>query len=259
MPLQQRTKFKRCHGAAAPDFTALPAGPLDEALRRRLQELQALQIQREQQQGLGRPIVATVFKGYRVVAVGSRLYYSKSWKTFHDFLSDYIKLTLGEKWGNTELQKPEADRHPILQWYRLVVKAHQEAASVNSGGIRTALATGAVKAYLGLAYNLYLLAHNVELQDRFVKRLKDPLNFIGAYYETYVAAAFIKAGFRLDLENEADPSRSHCEFDATYPATGRRFSVEAKARQPGKANAKETGPYARRLYRRERARRLDGG
>jgi len=100
------------------------------------------------------------------------------------------------------------------------------------------LATGAVDAYFGLAYNLYLLAHNVELQERFVKRLKDPFNFVGAYYETYVAAAFIKAGFRLDLENEADPTRSHCEFNATYPATGRQFSVEAKARQPGKANAK---------------------
>lgn len=70
-------KFKRCHGAAEPAFTPLPAGTLDEALRLRLQELQALQIQRGQQQGLGRPIVSTVFKGHRLVAVGNRLYHSK--------------------------------------------------------------------------------------------------------------------------------------------------------------------------------------
>jgi len=98
--------------------------------------------------------------------------------------------------------------------------------------------TGAVEAYLGLAYNLYLLAHNVELQDRMIKRLKDRPNFLGAYYETYVAAAFIKAGFDLALEDESDPSHSHCEFVGTYRLSGRRFSVEAKARQPEKPSAK---------------------
>jgi hypothetical protein len=94
--------------------------------------------------------------------------------------------------------------------------------------------TGAVAAYLHLAYNLYLLAHNVSLQERLLRRLRDANQFHGAVYETYVAAVFIKAGFQLSLENEADLTAKHCEFSALYPQTGRAFSVEAKARQPNK-------------------------
>ncbi len=236
-PCASGQKYKRCHGASARGFeSTAPGPPLSQGLKAKVAELQALQLQRERQQGLGRPIISTLFKGYRFVAVGSRLHYSKSWKTFHDFLFDYIKLALGEEWGNAELKKAEAERHPILRWYGLVC-IYQREAIREPKGVHTAPMTGAVEAYLGLAYNLYLLAHNAELQARLIKRLKDPLQLQGACYETYVAAAFIKAGFRLELEDEADASRTHCEFIARYPPTGRGFSVEAKARQPGKATA----------------------
>lgn len=150
----------------------------------------------------------------------------------------YIKIVLGEAWGTAELKKAKAEQHPILQWYGLLCKYQREHTPEMAGTIRTAPMTGAVEAYLGLAYNLYLLDHNVELQDHMIKRLKDRSNFLGAYYETYVAAAFIKAGFDLAFEDETDPSQSHCEFVATYRASGRSFSVEAKARQPGKPSAK---------------------
>jgi hypothetical protein len=205
-------------------------------VRDRLAEQQAQQIQREQQQGLGKPIISTMFQGYRVVAVGNRLHYSKTWKTFHDFLLYYIKFSMGGAWGNAELSKAEGDRHPVIRWYGLLCKYQKEAIREPSG-VYTGPMTGALDAYLGLAYNLYLLAHNAQLQARLLNRLRDVSQFQGAYYETYVAAAFIKAGFRLELEDEADPSRTHCEFTATYPPSGRRFSVEAKARQPGKASA----------------------
>jgi hypothetical protein len=55
--------------------------------------------------------------------------------------------------------------------------------------------TGAAAAYNWLSYNLYLIAHNVKLQERLINRLKNPEQFWGAYYETFVAAAMIKAGF----------------------------------------------------------------
>jgi hypothetical protein len=70
-----------------------------------------------------------------------------------------------------------------------------------------------------------------------IHRLKDLNQFSGAYYETYVAASFIKAGFDLEFENEADSTTSHCEFTATSRLTGKRYSVEAKAREPHKADA----------------------
>lgn len=237
-PCGSGQKFKRCHGSELVEFRVSPAAPVDQDLQHRIRQFEARELQRQQQQGLGRPIVSALFQGYRFVAVRGRLHFSKDWNTFHDFLMYYIKIVLGEAWGTSELKKAETDRHPILRWYGLVCKYQRDHAQEMVGTIRSAPMTGAVEAYLGLAYNLYLLAHNAELQDRMVTRLKDRSNFLGASYETYVAAAFIKAGFDLALEDESDPSQSHCEFVATYRASGGRFSVEAKARQPGKSSAK---------------------
>jgi len=96
--------------------------------------------------------------------------------------------------------------------------------------------TGAVSAYLGLAYNLYLLAHNARVQEILLKRLRKRDQFYGAYYETYVAAVLIKAGFEIEFEDETDGSTSHCELTATFIKTGKKFSVEAKARGPNKTS-----------------------
>src|SRR5262245_54448454 len=82
-PCGSGKKFKKCHGKTA---TEPAREPDPDAIRRKLAEMEALQRQREQQQGLGRPIISNLFHGYRVVAVGGQLYYSKKWKTFHDFL-----------------------------------------------------------------------------------------------------------------------------------------------------------------------------
>src|SRR5947199_10373148 len=46
----------------------------------------------------------------------------------------------------------------------------------------------------------------------------------------------VRAGFDLEFEDETDSSRTHCEFTATFPSTGKKFSVEAKMRLPGKAS-----------------------
>jgi hypothetical protein len=81
-------KFKHCHGgihAAATSARALPPD-FDAELQRRLRQIEAKRVQREKQQGLGRPIVSTAFAGHRMVAVGSTVHYSKQWRTFHDFL-----------------------------------------------------------------------------------------------------------------------------------------------------------------------------
>ena len=82
-----------------------------------------------------------------------------------------------------------------------------------------------------MAYNLYLIAHNVhDIETRLIERLKNPENFKGAFYETRVAAELVKAGFELEYEDEGDKSTTHCEFTATSLRTKRKFSVEAKSR-----------------------------
>jgi hypothetical protein len=197
------------------------------------ERMQAKQSLIEKQQGLGRSIISIEFKGYRMVAVGSRMYYSQKWKTFHDFLLEYIRLIFGKEWGQPEFAKPFEKRHPVVQWYEMAhkyMKEHQKA----NGTINVAPMTDAMSAYINLSYNLYLLAHNVEIQERLIRRLKDISQFRGAQYETYVAAEFIKAGFGLEIENEEDNRTTHCEFTAISKKTGRKYSIEAKARQLGK-------------------------
>jgi hypothetical protein len=98
------------------------------------------------------------------------------------------------------------------------------------GVVHDAPMTGAVLAYLTLSYNLYLLAHNVKVQERLIKHLKNKKLFYGAFYETIVAANFIKAGFKLELEDEYDKSSTHCEFTAIPSKTGNKYSIEAKTR-----------------------------
>jgi hypothetical protein len=37
------------------------------------------------------------------------------------------------------------------------------------------------------------------------------------------------SGFALEFEDETDSTTSHVEFVATYPKTGKKFSVEVKS------------------------------
>lgn len=181
------------------------------------------------QQGLGKPIIAARHKNHQFVAVGNRLHFSKRWQTFPDFLADYIKKVLGHEWGNAEIAKPERERHQIIRWYQSYCLYQQEG-GVPDGEVRNAEVNGLVTCYLGLAYNLYLLAHNVDLQAIMIARLKDRSNFQGAFYELMVAGALIRAGYELILEDETDRRKKHCEFAAINKSNGMRYSVEAKMR-----------------------------
>jgi len=213
-------KYKKCHGILSAQGKVLERSTkIQTTIQQKFEEQKAFEMQRQKQQGLGRPIISTDFKGNRFVAVGKTLHWSDKWKTFHDFLGDYIKICFGRKWWFKEIKKKPEERHTILKWSELVwryTKKHVQAA----GKIHTAPMTGALESYYGLAYNLYLLSHNVELQSKLIKRLKNQEQFFGAYYETFVASAFIKGGFDLVLEDETDSSTSHCEFIATYRETG---------------------------------------
>jgi hypothetical protein len=188
---------------------------------------------RKEEQGAVRNIISLDFQGYKAVAVGNQLILSKNWKTFHDFLFDYIKKVLGSEWGNAELKKPFGERHIILQWYNALCnfqKKHFEKA----GGIYSVICTGTVGAYLSLEYDLYVLRHHSLLQQHLINRLKNKQQFQGARYEIYVTSSFIKAGFNIAFENESDKSKSHCEFIATYTKSREKYSVEAKSRhRPG--------------------------
>ena len=226
-------KYKKCCGDPLlnqkTSYIKLSPAETSPEMKKELERHKAKELIREQQQGLGKPIIATKFKDQRVVAVGNKLFFSPKWETFPDFLSDYLKRTMGGEWGNSELKKIFADRHPILQWYDQYCKLQQKYID-EPGKIKSMPATGVVYCYLGVAYNLYLLEHNVELQQRYIQRLKDINNFQGAYYELTVANCLIRAGFELALEDESDEQSKHCEFSAISSKTRKKYWVEAKMR-----------------------------
>jgi hypothetical protein len=112
---------------------------------------------------------------------------------------DYMKGKLGPDWIKAESAKTSEQQHPLMQW-ALRLFEYQKETNKNPGQVTSAPMNGVVAAYLGTAYALYLLEHNVELQERLLKRLKDIGQFQGAYYELLVASVLIRAGFRLTLE-----------------------------------------------------------
>lgn len=158
------------------------------------------------------------------------MYFSGKWKTFHDFLLDYIKQKFGPEWGAQEMAKPVDRCHPFVRWLRKLAeqadKRQHPIGEVSHGAM-----TGAYASVINLAYDLYALEHNLELQTKLLNRLRNADNFFGARYEVFVAATLVRAGFALAFEDEDDRRSSHCEFVATSPKTGKKFSVEAKRRE----------------------------
>jgi len=191
-------KYKKCCGSPLLNkkhtLKQMSPNEISSEIKIAQDRYKANELIRKQQQGLGKPIIATKVKDQQVVFVGNTLLSSPKWKTFTDFLSDYLKTTMGEEWGNSEIKKIFEDRHPILQWYDKCCKIQQEH-YVASDKVQSITATGVVYCYFGIAYNLYLLKHNVELQQRYIDRLKDINNFQGAYYELIVANCLIRLGF----------------------------------------------------------------
>ena len=177
-----------------------------------------------------RPLITTMHQGYRFIAVGSRLYYGKTWQTFVDFLLFYARDVMGRDWWQAEVAKPATERHPILGWYDHIAEISKTLPR-EPDGLIGAEPDGMMSAYLLLAYDLYVLRDNGKLQDAVVERLRHRDQFQGARYELFVAATCVRAGLQMEFDDETDGSKKHPEFVATDSATGKQFAVEAKARQ----------------------------
>jgi hypothetical protein len=227
-PCGSGKKYKKCCLVASADSQIEPV-PVE--IIKRFQEHQHNEIEREKLYGKTRPIIHNNFKGYKLVAVGSQMHWAKEekWKTFPDFLLDYIKTTLGRDWGNAELKKPLEERHQILKLYDAMCRFQQKQTK-DEDGIYEAIPNGAFAAYLSLAYDLYILRHHKALQEDIIRRLKHPDQYQGARYELFATATCIRAGFKIEFENEKDGSRKHPEFIATHIETGQKISVEAKSK-----------------------------
>lgn len=209
---------------------------LPEAVRKAFLDAQKREEERVRRYGHVRPLIATKHSGQTFVAVGSRLFHHPKWKTFQDFLFCYVGEVFEKDWFPSELGKPLEDRHPLMQWYDTWFKfweAHK--GDVPLGEINKIEAPPAqIVALLAFAYDVYTLEHHSLLLKPLIQRLQRKDLFQGARYEAYVAAAFVRAGFTISMEDESDLTSTHCEFVATHKTTGKQYSVEAKSRhRPG--------------------------
>lgn len=231
-PCGSGKKFKRCHGGPNADYEEMISRSAEEAQRR----AEIHWIQQQRQQGLGRPIIAaqTQTADKRIVTVGHRLFQG-AWPTFHDFLYSYIFDVLGHDWFSAQAQVEQIARHPIIEWHERIL-AVSKTANLMPGETRQTPMTGAISAFMTLAYDLYTLEHNndqtrtLELRRSLIGRLKSQDQFIGVRYEIRVAAMLLRAGFELEWEDETDRRSTHVEYTATYPRTGKAFGVECKIR-----------------------------
>ncbi|MCK4445751.1 MAG: hypothetical protein KAW56_01575 [Candidatus Marinimicrobia bacterium] len=188
---------------------------------------------RQKLYGKVKPIIQTTAKGYKFVAVGNELFYSKKWKTFPDFLMDYLLFVFGKDWFDDELIKNNVSRHPVMQW-RYSISEFQKYRNKSKNGLYNAVPSGPFKAFITLAYDLYLLKHHSKLQENLIKRLKNVDQFQGARYELFVITTLIRLGFNIHFEDETDIRRKHVELIAEHKTYGDKIAIEAKSKhRPG--------------------------
>jgi len=184
---------------------------------------------RQKKYGKINPIIHISSKGIRFVAVDNKLYYSSKWATFPDFLLEYIWSIFGEDWFNIEKSKTQSEQHPVMQW-RYSISEFQKYQKKNTDGLYYAVPSGPFKAFITLAYDLYLLEHHSKLQNVFIDRIKDINQFQGARYELFVVTTLIRTGFEIYFEDESDRGKKHVELIAEHKISKDRVAIEAKSK-----------------------------
>jgi hypothetical protein len=219
-------KFKHCCGRLTPPPLRPAPAELHAAIRRARDDQQARELLRAKQQGHGRPIISQELHGYRLVAIGAQITWSKRWVYFTDFLLDYLKDQLGRAWA--EQQSKTGSAHPVFRWLERLQQA-QRAEPVEPGGTHVTEEVGWVTGLFGLGYALYLIAHHDQLAASLLVRLRAEVSFRAAAYETLVASAFAKAGYAISWAELGATDKPTPEFWASAKS-GARFAVEAKCK-----------------------------
>lgn len=178
------------------------------------------------------PVVTAVAGGTRFVRVGDHIWHGPEQTTFPEFLFFYLYMQLGSEWHTQETARTPSGRHVIRRWMNGYFEQLEQVSRmkpVDESGVLWLKPNGMMKSVIDLAYDLFTLRDHSLLQDRMLRRLKDPGQFQGARYEAFVTAAMIRAGFVIEFEDETDRTSKHPEFIATDKIDGHRFAIEAKS------------------------------
>ncbi len=167
-----------------------------------------------------------------IVAIGNQIFRQANPGPYNfvNAILDYALLVFGDEFLEKEEGKPFEDRHPAIQWLHKYVEHHEKTRARKDAKIED-FQIGAGAAWTRLAYDLYTIRDNAELQETMVRRLRNIDTFQAARHELWVSALFVAAGFEINFENEADNSKRHPEFIAVEKQTGIKIAVEAKSRR----------------------------
>lgn len=181
-----------------------------------------------------RPIIHRLdYAGYRMVVVHNRLYHSKKWKFFTDFLFEFGITRFGQGWFEAQKIAAPSGQHPAWIWRKQSYKFMRKQRPL-AQGVFAAVPNGALAACNNFYYDLYTVDDNGGLDDDLLERLKDREQFQGALHELFAEATCLRAGFSIIRENEKDSARRHVKFVGVHKKTGQHVLVEAKSRhRPG--------------------------
>jgi len=250
-PCGSGKKFKKCHlnmpslsGRPVQSRPTLPPDVWRDIEKHRLEQearVQAFGHIRE-------PVQIPDYNGYRMVAVRGRMYFSKKWRFFSDFLFEYGKMRFGKEWLDAQNLALASDQHPLYVW-RMQAHEFMLRQKPQPDGTFVTRPSGPMAACNNFYYDLYTVDDNSILDETLLTRLKHRDQFQGALHELAVEATCLRAGFTVTRENERDPTRKHVEFVAVHRPTGQHVLVEAKSRHRtgvmGRPGAKKTSPDIR--------------
>lgn len=185
--------------------------------------------EKQRKYGKVKSIIHTDHKDMKFVAIGNKLFYSKKWKTFPDFLFEFVWRIFGADWYESENKKILEDQNEIVKWFNKSIE-FSSTQEPNEEGLIIANPNGSTSAYLLISYDLFTVLNNNININSLIERLKDKIQFQGARYELFCLAACIRGGFEISLENEKDFSKKHVEFKIFDKENNITFSVEAKSK-----------------------------
>ena len=169
---------------------------------------------------------------YRYRLVGNHIYRRPFRETFHEFLIQLFKWTLGREWHEEQLALPFQGRHQIFKWFRAATEFSKSLitnARFTEGEHYGDTPTGEVQALAALTYDVFHLLQIGAIPANLLERLKDQEQFQGARYEILVAAILMRSGCIPEFTYEK--SKKHCDIITNDVITGVTMAVEAKTRR----------------------------
>lgn len=175
-----------------------------------------------------------LFQEKKVWALGSKVYHGRRpEETFHEFVMDIFKLTLGKEWLEQELKAE--DKHFIVQCYLHYFEWQKKNATeqnkVAGEKVWGSIPDGWTQSIASLAFDVCSLIHTNNLPPHLLERLKNKNEYQGARYEIAIAAIFARLDCEINfLDDDESLTTKHCEFFALHRSSGLSIAVEAKSR-----------------------------